>query len=177
MQSGESTVGASITPDLSLNWVFFAGTGHSPDDFTPSATGIPAAEGLRAEPSWMHWRRQIWETVCGRGEAPPPGLDPPGFASLVNAPAQRQRCVERWPMFVRWWANAKPTLVSVSTRQDVAEALSDRRVLNARLVLHVVALEAAQDLASDGVHHLVSIGLVADATARSTWLAAQLSEA
>ncbi len=132
MRIGESTVEASITADLSLNWVFFAGTSHGPDDFTPSAAGIPAAEGLRAEPHWLHWRQQVWETACGRGEPPPPGLDAPEFTSLGNAPAQQQRCVERWSLFLRWWSDAKPTLAAVSTRPDVAEALSDPRVLHAR---------------------------------------------
>lgn len=176
MRLGNSAVKASISPDLSLNWVFFAGTSHGPTDFTPPAVGIPAAGELRAEPQWLRWRQQVWETACGRGEPSPRGLDAPEFTSLNAAPAQQQRCVERWPLFLRWWAEAKPTLITVGTRLHVIEALSAPRVLHAGLTLHTVALEAAQDLASDGGHHLVSIGLVADAAELSRWLAAQLDE-
>ena len=162
----------ALSPDLSLNWVYYTNDAYEGAQFSPPFTRPAAA--ARPVAAWRQWRNEIWEAHCddpGVSPARLRGLDGPEFISLDDSPDLQRRCVDSWPDFLHWWRQAKPFMIKAIA--DSVRRLADDQQVPA-LDIHVIALDEAQDLAGSGRHHLVSVGLLRRNDEFGSWLGNQL---
>lgn len=169
---GEPTNHISISIDQPLNWLYFLADTLGGDDFYPPIARERAA--IRSSSDWRSWREQVWDHCVEDPGLPPspstiPGMDPEEFASMREWSRLQAQCRSAWPEFLVWWRKAKPMLAAEINSPALQEIVSDRR-RPPPLRLHVVALRDAQDLASRGEHHLISVGLLKERVRFRDWL-------
>jgi hypothetical protein len=168
----------AISPTQPLSWVFFCADTYAPHDFVPAVPDVHWPLRDTNSDMWHSWREMVWADISdpADGKTGPriPGLDAEQFSSLAEFPALQDTCRQRWDAFVGWWRSAKEVVVAATHDPEVADILRDARGGKERgLTVHVVPLKAAQDIASNGSAHAVSLGLVQDHAALHRWLAHQ----
>ena len=130
---------------------------------------------------WFGWWSKLSSFRSSRPNSPPtPQLDPPDFASLIDAPSLRRTATETWPAFHEWWdgpPGRKRALCETLLTNDEAfdQLVGDyehrvRRPCRAfRFDVDVLATESTESLVIVDAYAQIGVGLITDPFRLSSW--------